>query len=182
MKKCFKCGIEKELDEFYKHPKMADGHLNKCKDCNKKDVKDNYLIKATNDEWVAKERIRGREKYHRLNYVHSPWNERKKSLFWITSEYKGLRKWVSDRVNITDFDEIHHWNYHKIKDFFILNRKTHSQIHKLIKVDEVTGLCVTNDGRILDTKQKHLNFIYSIMIDKGYKEFNIGIYDFTKTH
>ena len=42
MKKCFKCGIEKEINEFYKHPMMADGHLGKCKECNKKDVIENY--------------------------------------------------------------------------------------------------------------------------------------------
>ena len=32
---CKGCGVEKDLAEFYKHPRMADGHLNHCKVCRK---------------------------------------------------------------------------------------------------------------------------------------------------
>lgn len=42
-KQCFKCGKVLALAEFYKHPKMSDGHLNKCKNCSKKDTIENRL-------------------------------------------------------------------------------------------------------------------------------------------
>lgn len=39
MKRCFKCGLEKSIEDFYEHPRMTDGHLGKCKDCAKLDMR-----------------------------------------------------------------------------------------------------------------------------------------------
>lgn len=36
---CIRCTINKELEDFYLHKRMADGHLNVCKECVKKMVR-----------------------------------------------------------------------------------------------------------------------------------------------
>jgi len=57
-KKCFKCNLEKSLLEFYRHPDMPDGTVNKCKECNRKDVRDNYADKLEEKQAYDKYRHR----------------------------------------------------------------------------------------------------------------------------
>lgn len=57
-KKCFKCNQVKPLTEFYKHPAMSDGHLNKCKTCTKKDVANN--IQDRREYYAAYDKARAK--------------------------------------------------------------------------------------------------------------------------
>lgn len=159
MKKCFKCGIEKSLTDFYKHPQMVDGHVNKCKSCNKKDVTQNYFKKSLNPEIVKKERLRCKIKYQRLNYREKQkvWDEKRP---WKKeSILKGLNK----KLKIEKGFECHHWNYNSdyFEDVFILEIKEHKKAHSFLTFDYNLRIFKTDKGLHLNTKTEHLNYLMS---------------------
>lgn len=43
---CIKCSQELPLEDYYIHPKMKDGHLNKCKTCCRNDNRENRQSKV----------------------------------------------------------------------------------------------------------------------------------------
>lgn len=45
MKTCRVCDVQKDLDEYYKHKRMKDGHLNICIPCRTEQVIQNRLTK-----------------------------------------------------------------------------------------------------------------------------------------
>ncbi|MDP4224744.1 MAG: hypothetical protein Q8910_00040 [Bacteroidota bacterium] len=75
-KKCFKCGLTKDIAEFYKHDKMKDGHLNKCKECTKIDVRKNYY--DNHDHYMEYENRRNQEEYRKANQLKYARNKRSK--------------------------------------------------------------------------------------------------------
>lgn len=65
-KNCFKCNESKPLDEFYKHKQMADGHLNKCKKCTKKDVSLHREINLERVHAYDRERFKNPERKEKI--------------------------------------------------------------------------------------------------------------------
>ena len=158
-KKCFKCGEVKFITEFYKHPQMADGYVNKCKTCNKLDVKKDYYRKAEDDNWLEKERERGRERYNRLNYKEKAkvWKENKP---WTKL---GILKNLSRKLKIEKGFECHHWSYNSehFEDVFILEIKQHRQAHIYLTFDFEFKKFRTLEGVLLSTKTEHMNYLMS---------------------
>ena len=107
MKNCIICNEIKDLNEFYIHKKMADGHLNKCKDCTKMHSKKRHYRITSTPEGLEKERARHREKYHRLGYKEKQLEWDKDKPWKKTSTYKNL----SRKFKIPVGNELHHWNY-----------------------------------------------------------------------
>jgi hypothetical protein len=97
-KQCFKCGEVRSLSAFYKHPQMPDGHVNKCKKCNKRDVRENRAAKI--EQYRAYDsarsnkpcRVKARHDYLQTeagiksaNKAKAKWSDSNKKKVWVAN-------------------------------------------------------------------------------------------------
>lgn len=166
-KKCFKCGKSLSLDSFYKHPKMGDGYLNKCKSCTKKDTAERVETLSSNPVWVEAERTRHRKKYYRLGYKekYKPTPDKKKQYMdnWYSKfpEKSRARSAVAKMKPLIKGNHLHHWSYNNghLRDTIELSKQNHYKAHRFLIYDQERMMYRTIDGILLDTKQSHMEYI-----------------------
>lgn len=152
---------------------MADGHLNKCKDCTKKDVEDRYNSLSSNPDFVSKERERGREKYAKYKYKSSNSAERDKVYKKKFPEKKAAA--IAARyIRVQHGFQKHHWSYNEehFKDVVPLSISDHSLLHTGVVYDQSIKMYRRVDtGELLATKESHESLLLEL---KGLK--NRGLF------
>ena len=133
-KKCFKCNEVKLLDEFYKHPNMVDGYLNKCKRCAKLDTSSYYKNNRKHYAKYEQKRFKNPnrktkiKKYQQDRRKNNP--EKYKCGYLTSNAIRDKRIFkkpcqVCGNINV----EAHHKDYAKPFDIEWLCRKHHLQKH-----------------------------------------------------
>ena len=135
MKKvCFKCGKKKSITQFYRHPKMGDGRLGKCKECTRKDVADNYQTNREHYVEYEKKRFQNPKRklaalqYQRKRRKNNPGRYRA-----MTAVGNALRdgKLIRQPCEVCkdDKSQAHHDDYRKPLVVRWLCRKHHLETH-----------------------------------------------------
>ena len=114
-KQCFKCLIIKPLSDFYKHPQMPDGTVNKCKECNKTENKSNWHLRR--EDKLAYDKNRHRFSIQRLfnhryyGIVHRCEVGRSKRHYFVEGKSylskKEWEEWCYETSNYKKFIEIY---------------------------------------------------------------------------
>jgi hypothetical protein len=154
MKKCFKCLADKDFSEFYRHSKMSDGYLNKCKSCTKKDV---HSHRENNLEKIQEyDRRRGLSEKHRESVRKYSQTERGRILSfeakkrWSDENKKKRKAHQAVQTAVrngslvrqpcercgTPESEAHHEDYDKVLDVMWLCPEHHAELHRTKREEE----------------------------------------------
>lgn len=130
IKTCFKCGAEKPLTEYYKHKAMADGHLNKCKTCTKKDSTNHRNNNI--DKIRAYDRERGnRQSYEYVKEYRATYPNKYKAHMKLNNELRQGRVKRVEKCRCGKPSEVaHHDDYLKPLEVRWMCQACHKQWHR----------------------------------------------------
>jgi len=136
-KLCFKCKTVKPLFDFYKHQKMADGHVNKCKECNKNDVMEHRLKNLEKVRQYDRDRGKNPERTKANAEITRIWRaEDKRRQKAHNAVHRSIKKGELIRKPCCRCNEkkslAHHEDYDKPLDVMWLCQPCHKQRHKEI--------------------------------------------------
>lgn len=150
MKTCFSCSKEKSLDQFYRHPQMADGRLNKCIECAKRDalnhrqknlekVRDYDRRRGDSASRVKARKAyqateKGREAMARGKAAWAERNKHKVKAVWAVNnalrDGRLYKAFACARCGLPGELEGHHSDYGKPLDVTWLHDHCHKSVHK----------------------------------------------------
>ena len=138
MKECFKCKTVKPLEDFYKHPRMADGHLNKCKVCTKNDANKHRSENLERIREYDRNRAKLKERIASNTAVTKAWrSEDKRRRKAHSSVSKAIKDGSLVRVPCERCGEVksvaHHEDYDFPLDVMWLCQPCHKQRHKELR-------------------------------------------------
>lgn len=129
VKTCFKCNTEKPISDFYKHPKMADGYLGKCKDCTKRDTRINRRKKS--DYYRDYDRKRGNRQHKEYESKYRSRFPEKHAAHIIVNNAIRNKKLVKEPCFMCGCNNVHahHVDYDKPLEVIWLCPTCHKRIH-----------------------------------------------------
>lgn len=168
MKKCSYCQIVKSYEDFHKNASQKDGYHQTCKLCRKIEDKIRFDKFMKKEDFVVKERKRGRKKYHKFKY-------KSKNTFEKRLQYKNkYPEKYKAKIAISSLKkekgfEYHHWSYNEehFKDLIKLTVKEHKKAHRFIIYEQNLKMYITCKEKILlDTKEKHEEYIKKCIFEE----------------
>jgi len=137
-KECFKCKAIRPLEDFYKHPRMPDGHVNKCKNCNKNDVTANRNKNIEKIRAYDRERSKEPERIKTNAEVNRAWRaEDKRRTAAHNAVARAIRNGSLFRLPCVrckaEKSLAHHEDYDKPLEIMWLCQQCHKQRHKELK-------------------------------------------------
>ena len=134
-KKCFKCGCIKPRNQFYRHPHMRDGRLNKCKDCAKKEVREHRRISDSVREYDRRRYYDSHERRKQIAETAQAWREKNKAGYRAHILVKNavrtgkLIRGVCEFCGTDKNIHAHHDNYSEPLNIRWLCVRHHAQLH-----------------------------------------------------